>query len=93
MNEYTVGGCFPVKFHEALAVGIPTVVTDLPAYMPFKDVCYIAKNNDEFLIQLKKALDEDNNLKIKERKEIAKQNNWDGKVDSMLDYIGEFLNK
>ncbi|HLB51745.1 hypothetical protein A3F07_00950 [candidate division WWE3 bacterium RIFCSPHIGHO2_12_FULL_38_15] len=93
LNEYTVGGCFPVKFHEALAVGIPTVVTDLPAYMPFKDVCYIAKNNDEFLIQLKKALDEDNNLKIKERKEIAKQNNWDGKVDSMLDYIGEFLNK
>ncbi|OGC49307.1 hypothetical protein A2W32_02990 [candidate division WWE3 bacterium RBG_16_37_10] len=93
LNEYTVGGCFPVKFHEALAVGVPTIVTDLPAYLPFKNVSYIAKNNEDFSDSLKKALEEDNDNKVKERKEVAKQNNWDGKVDSMLGYINEALKK
>jgi len=93
LNEYTVGGCFPVKFHEALAVGVPTIVTDLPAYLPFKNVSYIAKNNKEFSELLKKALEEDNDNKVKERKEVAKKNNWDGKVDSMLGFINEALKK
>jgi len=93
LNEYTVGGCFPVKFHEALAVGIPTIVTDLPAYMPFKDVSYIARNYGEFSFYLKKALEEDNDTKVKERKEVAKQNNWDGKVDTLLGYIEEAFEK
>jgi len=36
INDYTVGGCFPVKFHDALSAGLPVVVTDLPAYAPLK---------------------------------------------------------
>jgi len=69
LNEYTVGGCFPVKFHDALAVGFPTVVTDLPAYLPFKDVSYIAKNYDEFSLMVQKALIDDDSKKVKARQE------------------------
>lgn len=87
LNEYTIGGCFPVKFHDALAVGLPTIVTDLPAYTPFSDVCYIAKNYDQFSKFVAQSLKEDNPTRFKARRDVAKENNWDGKVDKMLGLI------
>ncbi len=91
LNEYTVGGCFPVKFHDALAAGLPTVVTDLPAYLPFKDVSYIAKNQDEFSALIGKSLIQDDAKKVKARQKVARENSWDGKVTQMLDIIREHL--
>jgi len=91
LNEYTVGGCFPVKFHDALAVGLPTVVTNLPAYLPFKEVSYIAKDYDEFSAMVQKALIDDDSKKVKARQEVAKQNSWEGKVFQMLDIISRYL--
>jgi len=87
LNDLTVGGCFPVKFHDALAAGLPVIVTDMPAYTLFKDVCYISKSYQEFGVNLEKALQEDSPQKIKARQEVAKNNNWDGKVASMLKLI------
>ncbi|MBP8961116.1 hypothetical protein KBG31_02745, partial [Patescibacteria group bacterium] len=90
-NEYTVGGCFPVKFHDALAAGLPTVVTDLPAYAPFKEVSYVAKTHEEFVSLVKKALIENDRSKELERQKVAEQNDWDGKVEKMLQIISENL--
>lgn len=87
LNDLTVGGCFPVKFHDALAAGLPVIVTDMPAYTLFRDVCYISKSYQEFGVNLEKALQEDSPQKIKARQEVAKNNNWDGKVASMLGLI------
>ncbi len=91
LNEYTVGGCFPVKFHDALAAGLPTVVTDLPAYAPFKDVSYVTKTHDEFAEAVKKSLIEDDKDKIEARQKVAQQNDWDGKVQTMLKIVSENL--
>lgn len=91
LNDYTVGGCFPVKFHEALAAGLPTIVTNLPSYQPFKDVCYISKNYEDFSKNIKRALKENNKAKVKKRLEVAKNNNWDGKVSSLLEIIFQKL--
>ncbi|HSX39794.1 MAG TPA: glycosyltransferase [Candidatus Saccharimonadales bacterium] len=91
LNDYTVGGCFPVKFHDSLAAGLPTIVTNLPAYAPFRDVCYIAKDHNEFSADIKKAIQEDSPQKIKARQDIAKDNNWDGKVEMLLSIIGESI--
>ena len=91
LNDYTVGGCFPVKFHDALAAGLPVIVTDLPAYSFFKDVCYISKSYKEFSDNLEKALLEDSPEKIKARQEVAKDNNWDGKVANMLGLIDDVI--
>jgi glycosyltransferase involved in cell wall biosynthesis len=93
LNDYTVGGCFPVKFHDSLAAGLPVVVTDMPAYIPFKDVCYISKNYDEFSENLTKAIEEDSPEKVKERQEVAKENTWDKKVDEMLRILTDLKNK
>ncbi|HAI63118.1 TPA: hypothetical protein DCL89_02720 [candidate division WWE3 bacterium] len=93
LNDYTVGGCFPVKFHEGLAAGLPTIVTDLPAYAPFADVCYIAKSYNEFSQFVRKALEEDDAEKRAARQKVAKSNDWDGKVERMLRIIGDLIKK
>lgn len=87
LNDYTVGGCFPVKFHDSLAAGLPVVVTNLPAYAPFEDVCYISKSHEEFCTNIKKALDEDNEKRFKIRQEVARVNDWDNKVEKMMQII------
>ncbi len=87
LNDLTVGGCFPVKFHDALASGLPVIVTDMPVYTLFKDVCYISKSYQEFSANVKKAVEEDSPDKIKARQEVAKHNNWDGKVASLVKLI------
>ncbi len=92
LNDLTVGGCFPVKFHDALAAGLPVVVTDLPVYALFKEVCYISKSHQEFVNNVKRALAEDSQEKIRARQEVAKQNNWDGKVERLLDLIKQNIN-
>ena len=91
LNDYTVGGCFPVNFHEALAVGPPTIVTDLPAYAPFKDVSYIAKTPNEFSVYIQEALNEDIAEKVRQRQRVAKENSWDNKVENMLKLISKAL--
>jgi len=87
LNDYTVGGCFPVKFHDSLAAGLPVVVTDLPAYAPFDRVCYVSRNYKEFCQNIRRALEEDNDGRAKERQEVAKVNDWDNKVSGMLEHI------
>lgn len=91
LNDLTVGGCFPVKFHDALAAGLPVVVTDMPVYTLFKEVCYISKSHQEFVDNVKRALAEDSQAKIRARQEVAKQNNWDGKVEKLLDLVNQSL--
>lgn len=93
LNDYTVGGCFPVKFHDSLAAELPVVVTDMPAYIPFRDVCYISKNFEEFSQNIKRALEEDTAEKRKQRQLVAKDNNWEGKVDKMLGILSETIKK
>ena len=90
LNEYTLGGCFPVKFFDALAAGRPTVVTDLPCYEDFVEVCYIAKDDEDFIKSIKTAVEENSPEKISARQKIAKENSWDKKVERMLKIIRSF---
>jgi glycosyltransferase involved in cell wall biosynthesis len=87
LNDYTVGGCFPIGFHDALAVGLAPVVTDLPAYAPFKGSAHIAKDNDEFSMFIDTALAEDNVKEVKGRQLVAKENSWEVRVARMLKII------
>ena len=93
LNKYTVEGCFPVKYFEGLAAGLPTVVTNMPAYQGFNPDGYIAKTDDEFVEMIKRAYEEDNIEKQNMRKKIASENSWSGKVDKQLKLINEKFNK
>ncbi len=90
LNEYTVGGCFPVKFFDALAAGLPTVVTNLPCYQDFFNVCYIAKDDNDFVHLIKTAVEENSPEKILVRRKVAQENSWDNKVNRMLEIIQSF---
>lgn len=87
LNDYTIKGCFPVKYFESLACGLPTVVTNLPAYEGFDVDGYVSKNDDEFIENLGRAIKENDNDKVEKRKLLAKDNSWDGKVDKQLKLI------
>jgi glycosyltransferase involved in cell wall biosynthesis len=91
LNDYTLGGCFPVKFFDALAAGLPTVVTNLPCYWEFSRACYIAEDDSDFVRLIKTAVEENSDVKILERQEVAKNNSWDKKVARMLSIINEAI--
>ena len=91
LNDYTLKGCFPVKFFDALAAGLPTIVSNLLDYEPFADVCYIAKSDEEFSKAIQIALLEDSPEKIQARMCIARENSWDKKVDRMLGIVSDKL--
>lgn len=91
LNDYTVGGCFPVKFFNSMAAGIPSVVTDMPVFTLYKNITYISKTYEDFMINIKKSLEENSNQKINERISTAKLNTWDLKVASMLNLVKSHL--
>lgn len=93
LNEYTVGGCFPVKYFEALAAGLPTVVTNMPAYEGFDPDGYVSKTDDDFIENLKRAIIEDSKSRIEARKALARMNSWAGKVEKQLKLIKKSLNE
>ena len=92
-NDYTIGGCFPVKFFNTLSAGIPSIVTDLPVFAMYKNVAYISKTHDDFVNNIGKALSENSLTKINERISVAKENTWDAKVSNMLSIINSHIHK
>jgi hypothetical protein len=91
LNDYTIGGCFPIKFFNSMSSGIPQVVTDMPVFTLYKDITYVSKNYQEFISNIKKALDENSEEKMSERIAIAKQNTWEVKIANMLRIIKSHL--
>lgn len=87
LNKAMVEGCFPIKYFEALAAGLPTVVTNMPAYHGFDPDGYVSKSDDEFVENIRRALKEDNRERQDKRKDLARHNSWDGKVDKQLRLI------
>lgn len=92
-NDYTVGGCFPVKFFNTMSAGIPSVVTNLPVFALYKNVSYISKTHDDFIKNIKFALEENSTKKVHERELVAKENTWDAKVSNMLSIISSQFKK
>jgi hypothetical protein len=75
----------PVKFYEYLSAGKPVVAVRLPELIGYSDCCYLADDDNEFLVQIDQAYQskDDPNLKNK-RLELAKNNSWDSRIDSIL---------
>ena len=74
INEYTKN-MFPLKFFEYLSLGKPVVAVSLSSLEEFRNICYISKSYDEFVDNIKKALNESNEIK-NIRIEAAKNYSW-----------------
>jgi glycosyltransferase involved in cell wall biosynthesis len=74
---------------EYLAMGRPVVATDLPDIRAVGDVVYCTKGVEGFIKAVESAL-KDGDPALKElRREVAKTNSWDAKVE----YISELIEK
>ncbi len=69
--------CNPVKLKEYLALGYPIVVTMLPAYKPHESLIYTANSHSEFLVELDKALQENNLELVEKRRAAVAGSSWD----------------
>lgn len=67
----------PAKLFECLAVGKPTIATDLPIFKDFRDVLAVAGNETEFVRMTETAVHEHrDDVLIERRRERARANTW-----------------
>lgn len=85
-NEYT-DNMFPMKFFEYLSAGKPIVVTSLLSILEFKNYCYIADNEDEFVKMIDIAIKEDCYEKKQKRFLVAKEYTYEARTKKMLKII------
>ena len=75
----------PVKFYEYLSDAKPVVSVELPELRPYAALCHLASNEEDFLRKLDTALNEDASPELIEaRLQLARDNSWDGRVQSLL---------
>jgi glycosyltransferase involved in cell wall biosynthesis len=69
---------YPLKLHEYLAAGRPTVSTPLPAVLPFRDVVTLASGVDEWSAALTAALRDGADADAARRRQaVAREYDWD----------------
>jgi polysaccharide pyruvyl transferase CsaB len=74
----------PVKFYEYISQGKPVVAPDLTELRPFSEVCYLARDHEDFVAKLRLALDEaPDDPRRRKRQEIAVGNDWSARVDTI----------
>jgi glycosyltransferase involved in cell wall biosynthesis len=82
LSPETIGN-YPRKIDEYLSMGKPVVARKTDAMEVFSDYCYLAENNNEFLIQTENALAENSIEKKEKRKEFAHSHTWENSVSEI----------
>jgi glycosyltransferase involved in cell wall biosynthesis len=72
----------PLKFYEYLAAGKP-VVSSIGPYDQDEAIVRNAKTKDEFLVTIEKAFSSNSPEEVKKRKEVARHNSWEERVDAI----------
>jgi teichuronic acid biosynthesis glycosyltransferase TuaH len=92
VNQVTIGN-YPRKVDEYLAMGKPTVATKTRAMDIFKDHVYLADNNDDYIVNIERAMAEDSELLQQSRKSFAEGHTWENCVRTMYKDIQMNLDK
>ena len=94
-NDFTEG-VYPSKLNEYLAMGIPSVSTNLREVRESKEVygeaVIIANNTEEFIEAVKLLVFEKNNTSLEnQRIKVAKANSWESRFNGISNIINEHL--
>ncbi|MEO9895338.1 MAG: glycosyltransferase [Paracoccaceae bacterium] len=84
-----VRGIYPLKLHEYLATGKPVVSTPIPAVMPHSDLVWIAEGADKLEQAIEQAMQDNDPDRVAARIALARDNNWEGRVEDKLNVIRE----
>lgn len=79
-----IEACNPVKLKEYLALGKPVVSTPFAELQKYRDVVYEAKTPGEFAKCIRKALAEDNPVRVAARRKIVEVDSWESKAQLVL---------
>lgn len=82
LSPETIGN-YPRKIDEYLALGKPVVARKTNAMEVFSDFCYLAETEEEFLMEIEKAIAEDSNEKAESRKKFALNHTWENSVEEI----------
>ncbi len=87
VNEVTSPN-YPLKVDEYLAMGKPVIATRT-SFMEFyfNNHSYLAKNKQEFITQIEKALNNDSPEMMKKRIAFAREHTWENFVQKIYDQI------
>ncbi len=83
----------PIKVYEYLSLGKPVVAINLSELEKAKDLIYLAKDNNDFINCIKRALAENDTLIRKRRIEYAIQNSWSIRVEQLVRVFDKYLDK
>ncbi|GAB1447352.1 hypothetical protein MASR2M44_03450 [Bacteroidota bacterium] len=86
LNEVTIGN-YPRKIDEYLAMGKPVVATATKAMEIFAEHTYLAKEPNEYIPLIKKALAENNSSRIQARIAFAQTHTWENSVKAIYKAI------
>jgi glycosyltransferase involved in cell wall biosynthesis len=77
----------PIKVYEYLSLGKPVVAINLAELEKMQSLIYLAKDDDDFVTSIQKALEE-KDLELKNRRvKYALDNSWDSRVTKLIDII------
>ncbi len=86
LNDATIGN-YPRKIDEYLAMGKPTIATWTKAMEYFADVTYLAKESNDYITLISKALEENSEKLQEARKQVAKTHTWENNVNEIYKCI------
>jgi uncharacterized SAM-binding protein YcdF (DUF218 family) len=96
INEYTKN-VYPTKLNEYLAMGKAVVSTNLPEIEAFnreyKNIIQIAENKENFDEYISRLANEDKVVLEDRRIQIARENSWEKRIDSMSSLIAIEIEK
>ncbi|MBC8436060.1 MAG: glycosyltransferase [Bacteroidetes bacterium] len=84
---------YPLKIDEYLAMGKPVVATKTAFMDYFKDHTYLASSNQEWVVCIEKALQENSEQLIAKRKALAAEHSWENFVGKIYALGMEIENK
>jgi glycosyltransferase involved in cell wall biosynthesis len=79
VNEVTMGN-YPLKIDEYLAMGKPTVATSTKTMELFSKYVYLAENAEEYVVMIRKALEENDPGLTAARIAFANSHTWENSV-------------
>jgi GT2 family glycosyltransferase len=77
----------PVKMYEYLSAGKAVVSVALSELEPFRDYLYLAHDREDFLVQLDRAVAENDPEKVAERRRFASSNTWPQRYVSIINAL------
>ncbi len=92
MDDYTKT-IDSLKLYEYFACEKPVVTTNIPSAREHSQVVYIAKDVNEFMQKLEKAMISSNSKRCALQRSIAMQNTWDKRVEQLSFLIQTTLQK